>query len=55
MAPPPFLPVRLTSRPSSAGLELEFMVGPDRSLRLRGPVDAAWLVHVIRGLEGAGC
>jgi hypothetical protein len=59
MSPPPFIPVRLTPQPSwapsPAGLEVELMVGPGRRLRLHGPVDAAWLVQVIRGLEGAGC
>jgi hypothetical protein len=59
-APPPFIPVRLATLPAPAaappaGVEIELTLGPSRRLRVRGPVDPAWLVQVLRGLEGAAC
>jgi hypothetical protein len=35
--------------------EIEITFGDGRSMRVRGHVDAAWLVQVLRGLEGPRC
>jgi len=34
-----------------AGVEIELALGPGRGLRVRGLVDPAWLVQVLRGIE----
>jgi hypothetical protein len=61
----PFIPIQLaavqaahdeSTRPTPPdGIEIELTVGAAHRLRVRGRVDAAWLVQVLRGLEGPGC
>ncbi len=57
----PFVPVQLAALkiarempapPATlAGVEIELALGPGRGLRVRGLVDPAWLVQVLRGIE----
>jgi hypothetical protein len=57
---PPFVPVQLAALKSAremptpsatlAGVEIELALGSGRGLRVRGRVDAAWLVQVLRGI-----
>jgi hypothetical protein len=58
-----FVPVQLaahqasapvTEGPEAAG-EIEITLGRDRGVRVRGPVDPAWLLVVLRGVEALGC
>jgi hypothetical protein len=60
---PSFVPIQLT--PTAEPRAEEPVLAPDReieiafrdgrSVRVRGHVDAAWLVQVLRGLEGPPC
>lgn len=56
---PPFVPVQLA--PSAVVLrstpvgEVEIALGPRRCVRVRGPVDPAWLTTVLRAVEALEC
>ena len=59
-APPPaFLPVRIVSAPSAwpaaVGGDVEIVLASARVVRVRGPVDVAWLGQLVRALEVAPC
>ena len=61
-AAPAFVPVRVvpSSGPSpSAAIapsgEIDIVLSRDRHVRVRGPVDVAWLGQVVRTLETLGC
>jgi hypothetical protein len=64
--PPIFVPIQLGSprAPRAAGEspaerdgngEVEIALGRRGLVRVRGPVDPAWLVAVVRGVEALGC
>jgi hypothetical protein len=65
-APPTFVPIQLgsprapravgesTAERDGAG-EVEIALGRRGLVRVHGRVDPAWLVAVVRGLEGLGC
>jgi hypothetical protein len=41
--------------PTVDGIDIELTVGAAHRLLMRGRVDLAWLVQVLRGLVGAAC
>ena len=60
---PAFVPIQITSPGVAAACtalcegagEIEITLGRDRLVRVRGPVDPAWLMAVLRGVEALGC
>jgi len=58
-SPPRFVPVQLPPAPvglrSTLAGELEIALGPRRCVRVRGPVDPAWLTTVLRAVEALEC
>ena len=60
---PAFVPIQITApRAAAAGTarrdgggEIEITLGGARLVRVRGPVDPAWLMAVLRGVEALGC
>jgi hypothetical protein len=64
-AAPRFIPIQVAAlqaprraAPTPAPLdhlEIKITVGPGRGLRVRGQVEPAWVVQVLRGLEAPRC
>jgi hypothetical protein len=58
---PAFIPIQLTTTrlpraaEAAVGGDIEIVLGRDRSVRVRGHVDPAWLAQVLRGIEALGC
>ena len=60
---PAFVPIQITAPRTTAGLttrrdgggEIEITLGRDRLVRVRGPVDPAWLMAVLRGVAALEC
>ena len=56
---PSFVPIQITPiqepRAVEPGPEIEIAFGDGWCVRVRGRVDAAWLVQVVRGLEEKSC
>jgi hypothetical protein len=56
-----FVPIQLAARSEAEAVtagasgEIEIMLGRARCVRVRGRVDPAWLVAVLRGVEALGC
>jgi hypothetical protein len=61
VAAPTFIPIQLAAARAAVtagqddGGEIEIALGRDRCVRVRGRVDSAWLVTVLRGVEALGC
>ncbi len=65
LAPPAFLPVRITvppphpggapDTPAAAGGELEIVLGHGRRVRVRGRVDVQWLGQVVAAVDVPRC
>ena len=60
---PTFVPIQITApraaaavtAPRDGGGEIEITLSHARLVRVRGPVDPAWLMAVLRGVEALGC
>jgi len=51
---PPAPPPSVGAAPATSG-EIDIVLSRDRHVRVRGPVDVAWLGQVVRTLETLGC
>jgi hypothetical protein len=53
--PAPRPPVVVPSEPPPERSLIEIVLATGRVVRVRGPVDLAWLAHLVRTLERASC
>jgi hypothetical protein len=54
VVPPPVPPPIAGAAPAPSG-EIDIVLSRDRHVRVRGPVDVAWLGQVVRTLETLAC